>query len=420
MSTLIRLRTTEKLRKELRLRPGDLAPCEANDERPVLTDWHASIFSHRRRKVVLFIEARTYFCLATYKKGKFDITAGFVQALRSAWGPTALSPEHLPAFEDDEARIEFSKNPDRRLTGKANDIIFQLESQLDRFTDAALSADFEACLAASVEDLLELPHLQLPRTLSVDALRDELGLPADTESRRQLSPIQSDAPASASAASPSIRDLQRIYVRTNGDDPDLDLWFDYLDQYAHQSLLDEDERALRTGTASKNEGFCAGHSAGAMSAPLSQFLEWFLPRKVLASPGQLKAIAAKVRDFLEWTSAGNWIPPSQSERVRLIFAEHTANSAYLDELNAALAKAEGTGDNRTDFAAEILHIEGAVSLISGDRFVLDDLYGDNERLRVKAGRPFCDLLAVGAYLAADVVRDGKSARLIALQAAVRP
>jgi hypothetical protein len=118
---------------------------------------------------------------------------------------------------------------------------------------------------------------------------------------------------------------------------DLDLLAHFLDSYAHQSLDRAERRRferLYDAEGPARREYCQIFGPERIAPELQQFLGWFLIRKVMARPEDLRRVAQETGQFVAWLGARGHVP----ERAA------TAGAALAAEATGLIPRAEAVAD----------------------------------------------------------------------------
>lgn len=119
------------------------------------------------------------------------------------------------------------------------------------------------------------------------------------------------------SAEPVIKDLVAAYVseqparrrRQAGDA--LELLAHHLDGYGHESLDGREARQferLFNAEGAAHREYCETFGPNKIVPELPQFLGWFLIRKVMAGPGDLRLVALETERFVGWLGERGHLP----------------------------------------------------------------------------------------------------------------
>jgi len=128
------IRMTQKLQKELGLKPADLTPSAQNDA--PLAEWYANIFTLNRRKQVIFVERQSLFSFTLADVGRKDLRERlpelFEKGLARALFQEEASAEVIAGVTD-VIRREWvvDKTLDRRTIGSMNEFVRHHEYLFD-------------------------------------------------------------------------------------------------------------------------------------------------------------------------------------------------------------------------------------------------------------------------------------------------
>ena len=161
------IRCTQKLLKELRVKPTEVEP-----EFGYIGDWHANLLRFERRKCVLFTNSRTLYSIFIpgLKRPDFArLDEIFRQSLFRRLRIEGFSQFQIEKALDEYQRLHFSKTNNRSVLGSMTDIAFQIEAYITssggmKFID----------LDAINDELNRIPMGALDYKYSIEVLKDKL------------------------------------------------------------------------------------------------------------------------------------------------------------------------------------------------------------------------------------------------------
>ena len=130
---MITLRCTQKLRKEMGLRPQDLPDVAAGDS--LLGDWYAHLFFQNRKKCVLFVAEKTLLCfLATAlpRERIKKLDEVFHDGLFRLLLEEGFQAEHATPVFDQCRQVAYAGTTDRSMTGTVNELVKEVQFWLPR------------------------------------------------------------------------------------------------------------------------------------------------------------------------------------------------------------------------------------------------------------------------------------------------
>ena len=123
------IRLTQKLQKEMKLKPLDLAVIPAENPAP-FTEWYAHLFILNRRKQLIFVETQTLFSFSfenvVCKDIRDHLQELFQKSLNRALHIEEVSEEGISRVMDiSRGEITFAKTENRKTIGAMNEFIKQ-------------------------------------------------------------------------------------------------------------------------------------------------------------------------------------------------------------------------------------------------------------------------------------------------------
>jgi hypothetical protein len=122
------IRCTQKLLKELRVKPSEVEP-----EFGYIGDWHANLLRVERRKGVLFTNNDTLYSIFVFglKRADFDhLDEIFRQSLFRRLRVEGFSQIQIEKVLEEYQSIHFAKTNNRSVLGSMNDLAFQMEGHI--------------------------------------------------------------------------------------------------------------------------------------------------------------------------------------------------------------------------------------------------------------------------------------------------
>ncbi|MDA7979488.1 MAG: hypothetical protein MPJ50_12050 [Pirellulales bacterium] len=131
------IRCTQKLRKEMGLKPADL--CESADD-SLLGAWYAHLFFEERKKCVLFVSEKTLLCflapaLSRDRIRKLDEV--FRDGLFRLLLDEGFQPDHATPVFNECRTIRYAATADRSMTGTVNEMVKDIQFMLPDFGGVA-------------------------------------------------------------------------------------------------------------------------------------------------------------------------------------------------------------------------------------------------------------------------------------------
>ncbi len=123
------IRCTQKLLKELRVRPSAEEPLSG-----YIGDWHANLMWVERRKCVLFTNSDTLYSIFVFglKRADFDHFGEiFRQSLFRRLRIEGFSQIQIEKALDEYETIRLAKTNNRRVLGSMNDLAFQMAAHIN-------------------------------------------------------------------------------------------------------------------------------------------------------------------------------------------------------------------------------------------------------------------------------------------------
>jgi hypothetical protein len=158
------IRCTQKLLKELRVKPTESEP-----EFGTIGDWHANLLRFEGRKCVLFTNSTTRYSIIIpgLKRPNLDrLDEIFRQSLFKRLRIEGFSQSQIEKILVEYQTLNYAKTNNRSVLGSMNDLAFQIEAYIE--TSGGLSyLDFDV-----VNDKLNrIPMGAIEYKYSIDALK---------------------------------------------------------------------------------------------------------------------------------------------------------------------------------------------------------------------------------------------------------
>jgi hypothetical protein len=118
---------------------------------------------------------------------------------------------------------------------------------------------------------------------------------------------------------------------------DLDLLARFLDGYGHESLGEAERRRferLYDAEGPAHREYCQIFGPERIAPELEQFLGWFLIRKVMARPEDLRRVSEETGRFVAWLGERGYVPEKAA----------TAGAALAGEATGLIPRAEAVAD----------------------------------------------------------------------------
>jgi len=126
MEKMIIIRTTQKLQKEIGIKPSDIAPDEMRTA--TFQEWYAHVFILDRKKQLIFVEKETLFSFCVPNLTRKDIKDRFSEIFEKGLGKAlyveGVSGEAVSKLlEAFRGEIVFGKTENRRTIGAMNELV---------------------------------------------------------------------------------------------------------------------------------------------------------------------------------------------------------------------------------------------------------------------------------------------------------
>ena len=161
------IRCTQKLLKELRVKPSDIEP-----DRGSIGGWHANLLRFERRKCVLFTNDKTLYSIfvPALKRPDFEhfeevFRQNFFRRLRIEGFTQSQIEKVLVEYN----QVGFAKTNNRSVLGSMNDLSFQIEFLIGRFGGLA-NLDLDALN----HEINRVPMSAIKGIYSIDVLRKKV------------------------------------------------------------------------------------------------------------------------------------------------------------------------------------------------------------------------------------------------------
>ena len=168
---MFQFKCTKKVQDFIGLKPSDLS--EIEPERFVLGNWFVNSFTQNRRKVLVFMEEKTFFSfiiIGVRKEHIKTLRKHFLEGLCLQLKAEGISPQTVLAFSNNETVLQYAKTDNRSKVGSMTDLI------------NLYSAWIESAGGLSEIDVVEMgmklnrvPQTNLKLTYAIDELRYALG-----------------------------------------------------------------------------------------------------------------------------------------------------------------------------------------------------------------------------------------------------
>lgn len=164
---MIQLRLTEKLRKQIGIKPSSL--CAPIEESTGLGHWTLNLFPIGRRKAIIFVNDKTLYSFVLYglrKDNSNDFHNLFIKGLVQLLEFDGFSDKEIESLLSDYTEIEFTKTNSKQVLGNINDLIFHYQCLIN---DAG-GLEF-ADLGEIIHRLNRMPQRNIGWGYSVDAVK---------------------------------------------------------------------------------------------------------------------------------------------------------------------------------------------------------------------------------------------------------
>jgi len=124
------IRCTQKLRKEMRLKPSDLQ--EADDD-SLLGEWYAHLFFHDRKKCIFFAAEKTLLCFLVTGLSRDRIRQldeVFRDGLFRLLLDEGFQPEQATELFDECRTVNYGVTSDRSMTGTVSELVKDIQCWL--------------------------------------------------------------------------------------------------------------------------------------------------------------------------------------------------------------------------------------------------------------------------------------------------
>ena len=169
---MIQIRCTQKVIKELRLKPGDL--CDVKQPTGLLGNWYTNLFILDRRKTLIFMSERTLLSFIIFgirKDNTKDLPIVFRNGLRQLLLLEGLNSNVISNVTKDCGEIELTKTTSRSLIGNLNDLVYLYKDSI--LTGGGL----DSCdLDSIIEKINKTPQKNLGWANSAEIAREILYL----------------------------------------------------------------------------------------------------------------------------------------------------------------------------------------------------------------------------------------------------
>lgn len=120
---MLQLKMTQKVQKELRLKPKDLS--DVGESHTTLGDWFVNIFTIDRRKALVFMNEKTLFSFILYgvrKDNIQEIEQIFKNGFEKILNIEEVERNKINKLLDEYSTIKFTKTDSKTLLGNMNDL----------------------------------------------------------------------------------------------------------------------------------------------------------------------------------------------------------------------------------------------------------------------------------------------------------
>jgi hypothetical protein len=167
---MIQLRLTEKLRKEVCIKPASLIdPIEGGNG---LGHWTLNLFQVGRSKAIIFVNDKTLYSFVLYglrKNNSSKLAELFINGLIQLLEIDGFSDSDIIQLLGSSTDIAFTKTNSRKVLGSVNDLIFHYQISVG---DAG---GFEyADIGAIIHSVNRMPQRNIRWGYSIDAVKDLL------------------------------------------------------------------------------------------------------------------------------------------------------------------------------------------------------------------------------------------------------
>ena len=167
---MIQLRLTEKLRKEIGIRPSALS--EPIEEGLGLGHWTLNLFQVGRRKAIIFVNDKTLYSFILYglrKDNANKLPELFINGLVQLLKVDGFKDAEIVQLLGAEIEVEFTKTNSRKVLGNINDLIFHYQ---------CLVGDAGGFEQADVDNFIHrlnrMPQRNIGWGYSIDAVKELL------------------------------------------------------------------------------------------------------------------------------------------------------------------------------------------------------------------------------------------------------
>lgn len=164
---MIQLRLTEKLRKQIGIKPSSL--CEPIEGNNGLGHWTLNLFPIGRRKAVIFVNDKTLYSFILYglrKDNSNEFHELFVKGLVQLLAFDEFTEQETKLLLSEYNEIEYTKTNSKQVLGNMNDLIFHYQYLIN---DAGGLE--HANLGEIIHRLNRMPQRNISWGYSVDAVR---------------------------------------------------------------------------------------------------------------------------------------------------------------------------------------------------------------------------------------------------------